>query len=149
MGRFLTVHITATLILVDSIFNLSFLSCPLPPVRVMIITLHSVLVRQCLENCVQFWSLQFKTDTRRLGKVFTRSHMEKARGNGYKLHQERFHLGIRKTVDTVRTITPILDCDSKASLDHLFRTVEDLCRETFCLSVFSSAWEIPPPGPSP
>ncbi|KAK4814529.1 hypothetical protein QYF61_021630 [Mycteria americana] len=30
------------------------------------------------------------------GSFFTRSHMEKTRGNRYKFHQERFHLDIRK-----------------------------------------------------
>ncbi|KAK4829313.1 hypothetical protein QYF61_003189, partial [Mycteria americana] len=29
------------------------------------------------------------------GSLFTRSHTERPRGNGYKLHQERFHLDIR------------------------------------------------------
>lgn len=27
--------------------------------------------------------------------LFTRSHVEKSRGNGYKLHREKFHLNIR------------------------------------------------------
>lgn len=30
------------------------------------------------------------------GSFFTRSHTEKTRDNGYKLHQERFYLDIRK-----------------------------------------------------
>ncbi|GAB0196369.1 hypothetical protein GRJ2_002102200 [Grus japonensis] len=30
------------------------------------------------------------------GSVFTKKHMEKTRSNRYKLHQERFHLDIRK-----------------------------------------------------
>jgi len=30
------------------------------------------------------------------GSLFTRNHMEKTRGNGYKLQQERFHLDMRK-----------------------------------------------------
>lgn len=30
------------------------------------------------------------------GSLFTRSHMEKTWGNRYKLHEERFHLDIRK-----------------------------------------------------
>ena len=33
-----------------------------------------------------------------------RSHTEKTRGNGYKLHQERFHLDIRKKFFTVGII---------------------------------------------
>ncbi|KAK4832350.1 hypothetical protein QYF61_021879 [Mycteria americana] len=33
-----------------------------------------------------------------------KSHMEKTRGNGSKLHQERFHLDRRKKFFTVRTI---------------------------------------------
>ncbi|KAK4832286.1 hypothetical protein QYF61_021685 [Mycteria americana] len=38
------------------------------------------------------------------GFLFTKSHMEKTRGNRYNFHQERFHLGIRKKFFTVRTI---------------------------------------------
>ncbi|GAB0181377.1 hypothetical protein GRJ2_000603000 [Grus japonensis] len=38
------------------------------------------------------------------GSLITRSHMEKTKGNGYKLHQERFHLDIRNNIFTVRTI---------------------------------------------
>ena len=37
------------------------------------------------------------------GSLFTRSHMEKTRGNRYKLHWERFHFDIRKTFFTART----------------------------------------------
>jgi len=36
--------------------------------------------------------------------LFTRSHMEKTSGNGYKLQQERFHLNIRTKLFTVRSI---------------------------------------------
>ena len=36
--------------------------------------------------------------------LFTRSHMEKSRGNGYNLHRERFHLSVRKKFFTVRTV---------------------------------------------
>ena len=38
------------------------------------------------------------------GLLFTRSHMEKTRGNWYKLHRKRFHLNIKKKLFTVRTI---------------------------------------------
>jgi len=38
------------------------------------------------------------------GSLFTRSHVEETRGNGYKLQWERFHLRIRKTFLTVRAI---------------------------------------------
>ncbi|KAK4815516.1 hypothetical protein QYF61_003074 [Mycteria americana] len=38
------------------------------------------------------------------GSLFTRSHMEKTRGNGCKLHQERFHLNIRKKFFAVKTV---------------------------------------------
>ncbi|KAK4806910.1 hypothetical protein QYF61_012631 [Mycteria americana] len=38
------------------------------------------------------------------GSLFTRSHMEKTRGNGYQLHRERVHLDIRRKCFTVRTI---------------------------------------------
>ncbi|KAK4829749.1 hypothetical protein QYF61_006458 [Mycteria americana] len=38
------------------------------------------------------------------GSLFTRNHIEKTKNNGYKLHQERFHLDIRKKFFTVRTI---------------------------------------------
>jgi len=36
---------------------------------------------------------------------FTMSHLEKTRGNNYKLHQERFCLSIRKTFFTMKTIS--------------------------------------------
>lgn len=39
------------------------------------------------------------------GSLFTRSHMEKTRCNGYKLHQNRFRLNIRKTFFTLRPDT--------------------------------------------
>lgn len=39
------------------------------------------------------------------GPPFTRSHMEERRGNGYKLHWERFNLNVIKKFFTVRTIT--------------------------------------------
>jgi len=35
--------------------------------------------------------------------LFTRSHTARTRGNGYKLHRERFHLDIRKKFFTVKT----------------------------------------------
>lgn len=38
------------------------------------------------------------------GFVFTRTHMEKTRGNRCKLHRERFHLDTRKKFFTVRAI---------------------------------------------
>ncbi|KAK4811083.1 hypothetical protein QYF61_016369 [Mycteria americana] len=38
------------------------------------------------------------------GSLFTRSHIERTRGNGYKLHWETFHLHIRKKFFTARTI---------------------------------------------
>jgi len=37
--------------------------------------------------------VQYKKE---VGSLFTSSHMEKTRGNGYKLHQERLPLDIRK-----------------------------------------------------
>lgn len=36
--------------------------------------------------------------------LFTRTHIEKTRGNGYKLHQKRFYLDVRKNFFTLRTI---------------------------------------------
>lgn len=36
------------------------------------------------------------------GSLFSRSHAEKTRGNGYKLHQETFQLDTRKKKFTVR-----------------------------------------------
>lgn len=38
------------------------------------------------------------------GSVFTRSHMEKTGGNGYKLHSNKFRLNTRKKFFTVRTV---------------------------------------------
>lgn len=38
------------------------------------------------------------------GSLFTGRHMEKTRGNRYKLHRERFPLSIRGKFFTVRTI---------------------------------------------
>jgi len=32
------------------------------------------------------------------GSLFTRTHIERIRGNRYKLHQERFHIGIKKEI---------------------------------------------------
>lgn len=36
------------------------------------------------------------------GSLFMRSHMEKTRSNGWKLHWERFHLNIRKNSFTMK-----------------------------------------------
>jgi len=39
------------------------------------------------------------------GSLFTRRHMEKTRRNGYKMHQEGFHLNLKRKFFTVRKIS--------------------------------------------
>ncbi|KAK4833053.1 hypothetical protein QYF61_027555, partial [Mycteria americana] len=58
-------------------------------------------LRWDLITVVQYLKGSYKEDR---GFLFTRSHMEKTMGNGYKLHHKRFHLNIRKKIFTVRTI---------------------------------------------
>ncbi|KAK4829880.1 hypothetical protein QYF61_007272 [Mycteria americana] len=58
-------------------------------------------LRGDLITVFQYLKGSYKEDR---GFLFTRSHMEKTRGNRYKLHQERFHLDRRKKFFTLRTI---------------------------------------------
>ncbi|GAB0184611.1 hypothetical protein GRJ2_000926400 [Grus japonensis] len=64
-------------------------------------TLKKRKLRRDLITLFQYLNASYKENRRSL---FTRSHMERTRGNGYKLHQERFHLDINPKFFTVGAI---------------------------------------------